>query len=71
MIDTGAGLAHLYPCQTAGWPLPGPKSRGEESPGSTEARCRVTPGGGDPRESATESKPPSPYRIFGFGGRQG
>jgi N-acetyl-anhydromuramyl-L-alanine amidase AmpD len=29
----------------------------EESPGSTETRCRVTPGGGDPRESATESKP--------------
>ena len=27
----------------------------EESPGSTEARCRVTPGGGDPRESATET----------------
>jgi hypothetical protein len=34
--------------------------RGEESPGSTEVRCRVTPGGGDPRESATESTPPSP-----------
>eukprot|EP00465_Bigelowiella_longifila_P003887 CAMPEP_0185262034 /NCGR_PEP_ID=MMETSP1359-20130426/10288_1 /TAXON_ID=552665 /ORGANISM="Bigelowiella longifila, Strain CCMP242" /LENGTH=43 /DNA_ID= /DNA_START= /DNA_END= /DNA_ORIENTATION= len=30
----------------------------EESPGSTEARCRVTPGEGDLRESATESKPP-------------
>ena len=30
----------------------------EESPGSTETRCRVIPGGGDPRESATESKPP-------------
>src|SRR5499426_2838175 len=33
-------------------------ARREESPGSTETRCRVTPGGGDPRESATESKPP-------------
>ena len=32
---------------------------GEESPGSLEARCRITSGGGDPRESATESKPPS------------
>ena len=32
---------------------------GEESPGSTETRCRVTPGGGDPRESATENIPPS------------
>ena len=30
----------------------------EESPGSTEIRCRITSGGGDPRESATESKPP-------------
>ena len=34
-------------------------ARREESPGSTETRCRVTPGGGDPRESATESKPPA------------
>jgi GntR family transcriptional regulator/MocR family aminotransferase len=33
------------------------KAAGEESPGSMETRCRVTPGGGDPRESATESKP--------------
>jgi hypothetical protein len=32
---------------------------GEESPGSTEARCRITSGGGDPRDSATESKPPA------------
>src|SRR5215471_19435139 len=32
--------------------------RGEESPGSTETRCRLTAGGGDPRDSATESKPP-------------
>jgi hypothetical protein len=30
----------------------------EESPGSTGTRCRLTAGGGDPRESATESKPP-------------
>ena len=36
----------------------GRKAAGEESPGSMETRCRVTPGGGDPRESATESKPP-------------
>ena len=34
-------------------------ARREESPGSTEVRCRVTPGGGDPRESATESTPPA------------
>ena len=31
----------------------------EESPGSTEKRRRITSGGGDPRESATESRPPS------------
>ena len=45
----------------AGWPLPAPfTGRGEESPGSTEPGCRVTPGGGDPRESATENIPPAP-----------
>ena len=41
----------------------GRKAAGEESPGSMETRCRVTPGGGDPRESATESKPPARVRI--------
>src|SRR6476619_3445611 len=56
-FDTLMFRSHLIPCQTVGWPrlargFPGP---GEESPGSTEARCRVTPGGGDPRESATET----------------
>jgi len=35
----------------------------EESPGSTETRCRVTPGGGDPRESATENRPPGLARA--------
>ena len=35
--------------------------RGEESPGSTGPGCRVTPGGGDPRESATENIPPAPH----------
>jgi hypothetical protein len=46
---------------------PGGRSRlwpGEESPGSMEARCRITSGGGNPRDSATESKPPRLY--FGF-----
>jgi hypothetical protein len=33
--------------------------RVEESPGSTGIRCRLTAGGGDPRESATENKPPA------------
>src|SRR5262249_14678293 len=43
--------------------------RGEESPGSTEVRCRVTPGGGDPRESATESTPPACLRFTGRAAR--
>ncbi len=34
------------------------RRRREESPGSTETRCRITSGGGDPRDSATENKPP-------------
>lgn len=37
----------------------GRRRKTEESPGSTEKRRRITSGGGDPRESATESKPPS------------
>lgn len=41
----------------AGWPLLG-ASRVEESPGSTEARCRIMTGEGDLRESATENRPP-------------
>lgn len=40
-------------------------SRAEESPGSTETRRRITSGGGDPRESATESKPPRVSRGKG------
>ncbi len=30
----------------------------EESPDSNEERCRVTPGRGNPTESATENRPP-------------
>ena len=43
----------------AGWPhRPGVRPGGEESPDSTERRCRVTPGRGNPRESATEIRQP-------------
>jgi hypothetical protein len=35
----------------------------EESPGSMETRWRLTAAGGDPRESATESKPPGLARV--------
>ncbi len=31
----------------------------EESPGSMGQRYRLTAGGGDPRESATENRPPA------------
>ena len=59
-VDPASREAYLNPCQTAGWPLPAPaRGPGEESPGSMEARCRVTPGGGDPRDSATENRPPA------------
>jgi hypothetical protein len=34
------------------------KVAGEESPGSIDIRCRITSGGGNPRESATENEPP-------------
>jgi len=30
----------------------------EESPDSTRIQCQVTPGRGNPRDSATENKPP-------------
>ena len=36
----------------------GRKAAGEESPGSMDIRCRITSGGGNPRESATENRPP-------------
>ncbi len=36
----------------------GRKAAGEESPGSIDIRCRITSGGGDPRDSATENEPP-------------
>ena len=35
------------------------KAAGEESPGSIDMRCRITSGGGNPRDSATENEPPS------------
>ena len=38
----------------------GRKAAGEESPGSIDIRCRITSGGGDPRESATENEPLRP-----------
>ena len=37
----------------------------EESPGSTGRRCRLTAGGGDLRESATETTPPAQASLDG------
>jgi hypothetical protein len=53
----GAPMCQLR--QSAGWP----PLAAEESPGSMETRCRITSGGGDPRESATENKPPRDSRL--------
>lgn len=35
----------------------------EESPGSDESGCRVTPGEGNFKESATENTPPERVRV--------
>ena len=57
LTRAGAMLRRSAP---AGWMTAGLlHGRREESPGSMEIRCRVTPGGGDPRDSATENKPPA------------
>ena len=73
----GRRLTHILACahvssrQTAGRPLQaGLARRAEESPGSTGIRCRPTAGGGDPRESATENKPPAfPRFVRGAAGK--
>src|SRR6185437_14521788 len=44
----------------------GRKVAGEESPGSIDIRCRITSGGGNPRDSATENEPPA-FALRGFG----
>lgn len=38
--------------------------RAEESPGSTDERRRLTAAGGNPRDSATESKPPERLLVM-------
>ncbi len=35
----------------------------EESPDSMKTRCRVTPGGGNPRDSATEKRRPAHAQV--------
>src|SRR5262249_35726047 len=68
-LDATPAAPHSLSRQSAGRPLrypalPSPtcgrpgRGTGEESPGSMDMRCRITSGGGDPRDSATESRPP-------------
>ena len=76
-LDAQRPWALIQHCQLAGRPLPDcgrlwpiQANPVEESPGSMETRWRLTAAGGDPRESATESKPPaaSPeVRVKGCG----
>ena len=62
LTRAGAGTT-LEPDQTAGRSPLSQRRIGEESPGSTATRRRVTPAGGDPRDSATESKPPTTLHL--------
>jgi len=48
---------HMRNPDADGWMTAGVQTF-EESPGSMKRRCRVTPGRGNPRDSATENKPP-------------
>src|SRR5258707_15568840 len=45
------------------------KVAGEESPGSIDIRCRITSGGGNPRDSATEIEPLPPAYLPRLRGR--
>ncbi len=60
LTGRGRGVSRI----PRGWPddrgVQCRKVASEESPGSMKQGCRVTPGGGNPRESATEKRQPSP-----------
>src|SRR5215217_2012923 len=60
-LDGGASPPHPFGqvSRPDGRPGKGRKTAGEESPGSLDMRCRITSGGGNPRESATENRPPA------------
>jgi len=49
---------HLGSVGRTAAPLRAERLAGEESPGSIDIRCRITSGGGNPRDSATENEPP-------------
>jgi N-acetylmuramoyl-L-alanine amidase len=58
LLTAAANLPSLFR-QSVGRPLRrNRKVAGEESPGSMDKRCRITSGGREPRESATENRPP-------------
>src|SRR5215207_2993761 len=60
-LDGGALAPHPFGqvSRPDGRPGKRRKTAGEESPGSLDMRCRITSGGGNPRESATENRPPA------------
>ena len=66
MIKLDEKIRKAYPHKRSEGRVIAFATAGEESPGSTETRRRITPGGGDSRESATESKPP---HLWGKGER--
>ena len=58
-LDATGSRAHSYPVSRPdGRSGNHRKVAGEESPGSMDKRCRITSGGGNPRDSATENRPP-------------
>ncbi len=58
-LDAALRNPHAFPVSRPdGRSRYGRKVAGEESPGSIDIRCRITTGGGDPRDSATENEPP-------------
>src|SRR5262249_58538564 len=67
-------IAHPIPRASVGRtaaPRKHRKAAGEESPGSMDIRCRIMSGGGNPRESATEKRPPARLRPRRARGKQG
>ena len=58
-LDHGAANPHPYPVSRSDGRSGKDRTvAGEESPGSMDIRCRITSGGREPRESATENEPP-------------
>src|SRR4029079_13247514 len=62
-----AGRSHPIPIWSVGWTAAwtnAERQAREESPGSMDVRCRITSGGREPRESATENRPPPRHPAY-------